>query len=74
MSIDKPPVVLKNFYKTSVSELYSKHLQSYVAVFNKQVQNIEQSKTSITEVRSCLDAVKSMIKEKTETDVHNNPN
>ena len=74
MSIDEPPVVLKNFYETSVSELYSKHLQSFVAVFNKQVQNIEQSKTSIAEVKSCLDAVKSTTEEKKETDVHNNPN
>ena len=63
-SIDKPPIVLKRFYEAPLSELYLKHLQSFIAVFNKQVQNIERSKASIGEVRSCLDAVKSTIKER----------
>ena len=62
--VDKPPIVLKQFYKAPLSELYLKHLQSFIAVFNEQVQNIEQSKASIGKVRSCLDAVKSTIKEK----------
>ena len=64
MSIDRPPVVLKRFYESSLSELYLKHLQSFVAVFNEQVQNIERSKASVIEVRSCLDVVKSTIKER----------
>ena len=58
MSIDRPPVVLKRFYESSLRELYLKHLQSFVAVFNEQVQNIERSKASVIEVRSCLDVVK----------------
>ena len=41
-----------------------KHLQSFIAVFNEQVQNTERSKVWIGEVRSCLDAVKSTIKER----------
>jgi len=44
-----------------------KHLQSFIAVFNEQVlngQNFERSKESIGEDRSCLDAVKSTIKER----------
>ena len=64
MSIDKPPVVLKRFYESSLSELYLKHLRSFVAVFNEQVQNIERSKAAVIEVRSCLDVVKSTIKER----------
>ena len=64
MSIDKPPIVLKRFYEAPLSEFYLKHLQSFIAVFNEQVQNIERSKASIGEVRSCLDAVKSTIKKR----------
>ena len=64
MSIDRPPVVLKRFYESSLNKLYLKHLQSFVAVFNEQVQNIERSKASVIEVRSCLDVVKSTIKER----------
>ena len=64
MSIGKPPIVLKRFYEAPLSELYLKHLQSFNAVFNEQVQNIERSKASIGEVRSCLNAVKSTIKER----------
>ena len=64
MSIGKPPIVLKRFYEASLSELYLKHLQSFNAVFNEQVQNIERSKASIGEVKSCLNAVKSTIKER----------
>ena len=63
-SIDKPPTVLKRFYEAPLSELYLKHLQSLIAVFNEQVENIERSKASIGGVRSCLDAVKSTIKER----------
>ena len=58
LSIAKPPVNLKRFYESSVSVLYLKHLQSFFAVFNEQVQNIEQSKALINEVRSSLNAVK----------------
>ena len=61
LSIAKSPVNLKQFYETPVSVLFLKHLQSFVAVFNKQVQNIEQSKASINEVRSSLNAVKSTV-------------
>ena len=64
MSIDKPPVVLKWFYESSVNKLYLNHLQSFVVIFNKQVQNIKRSTASITEVKACLDAVKSTIKER----------
>ena len=64
MSIDKPPIVLEQFYETYVSKLYLKHLQSFVSVFHEQVQNIERSKASIIEVRPALDAVKSTIKER----------
>ena len=64
MCIDKPPVVLKRFQKSSVNELYLKHLQSFVVIFNEQVQNIERSTASITEVKACLDAVKSTIEER----------
>ena len=39
-----------------------KHLQLFIAVFNEKVKNIERSKASISQVRSCLDAVKSTIK------------
>ena len=63
-SIEKPPIVLKRFYKARLSKLYLKHLQSCIAIFNEQVQNIERSKASIYEFRSCLDAVKSTIKER----------
>ena len=56
--------MLKRFYESSLSELYLKHLQSFVAVFDEQVQNIERSKASVIEVRSCLDVVKSTIKER----------
>ena len=64
MSIAKPPVNLKQFYESSVSVLYLKHLQSFVAVFNEQVQNIVQSKASIDEVRSSLNAVKSIVEKR----------
>ena len=62
--IDKPLIVFKQFYEAPLSELYLKHLQSFIAVFNEQVQNIEWSKASIGEVKLCLDTVKSTIKEK----------
>ena len=39
-SIDKAPIVLKRFYEASLSELYLEHLQSFIAVFNEQVENI----------------------------------
>ena len=66
-SIDKAPIVLEQFCEAPLSELYLKHLQSFIAAFNEQVQNIERTKASIGEVRSCLDAVKSTIKEKKST-------
>ena len=46
LSTDKPPVLLEHFFENSLSKLYFKHLQSFVAVFHKHVQNIEQSKVS----------------------------
>ena len=64
LSIAKPPVKLKRFYESSVSVLYLKYLQSFVTVFNEQVQNIEQSKASINEVRSSLNAVKSTVEKR----------
>ena len=64
LSIAKPPVNLKRFYESSVSLLYLKHLQSFVVVLNEQVQNIEQSKASINEVRSSLNAVKSTVEKR----------
>ena len=64
MSTDKPPVVLKRFYESSVNELHSKHLQSFVVIFNEQFQNIERSTASITEVKACLDVVKLTIEER----------
>ena len=59
--IDKPPVLLKHFFENSLSELYLKHLQSFVDVFHKHVQNIEQSKISLVEVVANLDSVKTII-------------
>ena len=59
-SNDKPPIVLKQFYEAPLSELYLKHFQSFIAVFNEQVQNIR----TVGEVISCLDDVKSTIKER----------
>ena len=64
LSIAKPPINLKRFYKSFVSVLYLKHLQSFVAVFNEQVQNIEQSKASINEVKYSLNAVKSTVEKR----------
>ena len=64
LSIAKPPVNLKRFYESHVSVLYLKHLHSFVAVFNEQVQNIEQSKASINEVRSSRNAVKSTVEKR----------
>ena len=64
ISIDKPPVVLKWFYESTVNKLYLKHLQSFVVIFYEQVQNIERSTASTTEVKACLDAVKSTIEER----------
>ena len=61
LSIDKPPVLLKHFFENSLSELYLKHLQSFVDVFQKHVQNIEQSKISLVEVVANLDSVKTII-------------
>ena len=58
--IDKPPVLLKHFFENSLSELYLKHLQSFVDVFHKHVQNIEQSKISL-EVVANLNSVKTII-------------
>ena len=73
-SIDKPPIALKRFYEAALGELFLKHLQSFIAVFNEQVQSIERSKAWIGEVRSCLDAVKSTIKERKKAHVHINAN
>ena len=39
-------------------------MQSFIAVFNEQVENIQRSKAPIGEVRSCLDAVQSTIIER----------
>ena len=61
LSIDKPPVLLKHFFENSLSKLYLKHLQSFVDVFHKHVQNIEQSKISLVEVVANLDSVKTII-------------
>ena len=61
LSIDKPPVLLKHFFENLLSELYLKHLQSFVDVFHKHVQNIEQSKISLVEVVANLNSVKKII-------------
>ena len=61
MSIDKPPVLLKHFFENSLSELYLKHLQSFVDVFHEHLQNIEQSKISLVEVVANQDSVKTII-------------
>jgi len=57
MSIVKPTVVLKRFFFSdqTLSKTYIRHLQSFVTVFNEQVQNTEKSKV---EVVSCLTTVK----------------
>ena len=64
LSIDKQPVLLKHFFKNLLSKLYLKHLQSFVAVFHKHVQNIEQSKISLVEVVANLNSVKTIILER----------
>ena len=61
LSINKPPVLLKHFFENSLSELYLKHLQSFVDVFHKHIQNIEQSKISLVEVVANLNSVKTII-------------
>ena len=61
LSIDKPPVLLKHFFENLLSELYMKHLQSFVAVFHKQVPNIEQLKVSLVKVVANLNSVKTTI-------------
>ena len=64
LSIDKPLVLSKHFFENSLSELYFKHLQSFVAVFYKHVQNIEQSKLPLVEVVANLNSVKTIILER----------
>ena len=44
MSIDKPPIVLKRFYESSLSELYLKHLQSFVVVFMNKFRILKDQK------------------------------
>ena len=61
LSIDKSPVHLKHFFENSLSKLYLKHLQSFVAVFHKHVQNIKQSKVSLVKVVANLNFVKTII-------------
>jgi len=53
MSIHKPTVVLKLFWKLSERTLFKilRHLQSFLFAFNEQVQNIEKSKASFVEDR-----------------------
>jgi len=58
LSIDKPTVVLKRFFGSSLSDVCLRHLQSFVVAFNGQVQNIEKSKASFVEVVSCFATVK----------------
>ena len=71
MSIDKPVVVLKTFFwKLFGRTLW--HLQSFVAVFIEQVQNIEKSKASFVDVVSCFATVKTRI-QKRQPDVHVKP-
>ena len=62
--IDKSPILLKHFFENSLSKLYLKHLQSFVDVFHKHVQNIEQSKISLVEVVANLNSVKTIILQK----------
>ena len=64
LSTDKPPVLLKYFLENSLSELYLKHLQCFVAVFHKHVQNTEQSKVSLVKVVANLNFVKTIILER----------
>jgi len=68
MSIDKPTVVLKRYFWNSLSEPYLRQLQTSVAVFNEQVQNIEKTKPSIVEIVSCHTTGKATIQER-ESDV-----
>ena len=44
LSIDKPPVLLKHFFENSLSELYLKHLQSFVDVFHKHTKTLNNQK------------------------------
>jgi len=50
----------------------SRRLQSFVAVFNEQVQNIEKTKESIVEVVSCRATAKATIQQR-ERDVRIKP-
>jgi len=71
MSINKPTVVLKHFFKLSEQSLFNtlRHLQSFVVAFIEQVQNNEKSKASIFVVVSCFATVKARI-QKSQSDVH----
>jgi len=58
----------KTFFWNSLSEPHLRHLQSSVAVFNEQFQNIEKTKAQIVEVVSCRATAKTTIQER-ESDV-----
>ena len=51
----------ETFFGNSLSKLCSRHLQSFLVTFNRQVQNTEKSKASFVEVVWCFAAVKARI-------------
>ena len=52
------------FCVNSLSELYLRDLQSFVAVSNEQVQDIEKTKASVVEVVSCCATAKAAVQER----------
>lgn len=65
-SIDKPPVILKNFFSNELAELYLWHMHSFVSIFHKNIEKMERSKNSIIEITTALQDMESMIVERME--------
>ena len=67
LSQEHPPIVIKRFFESGMSELYIWHMRSLMSVFHKRIQVVERENNFVAEAKENLELVhKVLVKRKNE--------
>ena len=64
LSQEHPPIVIKRFFETEMSELYLWHMHSLMSMFHEHIQVVERANNSVAEVLENLELVHKVLVER----------